>query len=362
MKILIPLILVLISVPLSGYTQNKTSNVVLITLDGFRWQELFGGAVDTLMNDMVFVKDTSELQQLFGGTSPRERREKLLPWFWSEFGKNGQIYGNRLYDNNVNCTNIHWFSYPGYNEILTGYTDPYVDSNDKKYNQNETVLEWLNNKKELTGKVAAFGSWDVFNYIINDKRSGIPVNAGYDTAEGPSLTPKEKVLNEIQGQFLSPWSGTRFDAFTHGYAMEYMKKNHPRIVYISYGETDDYAHDGKYDRYLKSARQTDKFIQEIWEYLQQDKFYKDKTTLLITSDHGRGSSPKAEWKSHGKIYKGSPAIWMAALGPDTPALGEVKEKGQRFQNQVAKTLARLLNYEYVNKEEVGSTMGEMIRS
>ncbi len=361
MKFLKALILFLILMPLTGTSQNKTSNVVLITLDGFRWQELFGGAVDTLMNDLTFVKDTAELQRLFGGSTPIERREKLLPWFWSEIGKKGQVYGNKWHGNNVNCSNPHWFSYPGYNEILVGYSDPYVDSNEKKYNQNETVLEWLHKKEEFAGKVAAFGSWDVFNYIINDKRSGIPVNAGYENATGEFLTCKEQTLNEIQIQFLSPWSGTRYDAFTHHYALEYMKKNHPRVLYISYGETDDFAHDGKYDRYLKSAHQTDLFLQEIWNYLQKDDFYRGKTTLLISTDHGRGSSPKAEWKSHGKIYEGSPAIWIAALGPDTPAIGEVKEKGQRFQNQIAKTLAHFLNYEYVSKQEVGGCIEEMYK-
>lgn len=347
------LLLLLLVISMQAKAQNKTENVILITLDGFRWEELFGGAVDTLMNDLTFVKDTAALRKQFWAATPTERRQILMPWIWSEVGTKGQIYGNRQFGNKVTCTNPHWFSYPGYNEILTGKSDPYVDSNDKKYNSNETVLEWLNKKPEFKGKVAAFTSWDVFPYIINDKRSGIPVNGGYGDAIDKNLSEREKLLNELQDKVPSPWSSVRYDGFTQEFAMEYINKHHPRVIYISLGETDDFAHDGKYDRYLQSALLSDKLIQELWETLQKDPFYAGKTTLLMSTDHGRGSSPKAEWKSHGKIYKGSPFIWMAALGPDTPALGEVKTEEQLFQNQVAPTLAALLGFHFDNHPEVG---------
>src|SRR5690606_22459764 len=102
----------------------------------------------------------------------------------------------------------------------------------------------------------------------------------------------EKYLNILQPQTHSPWSGVRLDIFTHHYALEYMKRKHPRVTYIAYGETDDFAHDGRYDHYLHAARRTDKFIREIWEYCQSDPFYKDNTTFIITTDHGRGGSGK----------------------------------------------------------------------
>ncbi len=339
----------------------KTENIFLITLDGMRWEELFEGAADTMINDMDMVKDTAAIQALFAGATPIEKREKLLPFFWNTIGQLGQLYGNRRLGNQVDCSNFYWFSYPGYNEILVGYSDPAINSNNKVYNPNVTVLEWLNQQMAFNGRVAAFGSWDVFPYIINDKRSGIPVNAGFQPATGHDLTPKEQVLNQLQEEIPSPWSSVRLDAFTHHYALEYIKKQHPRVVYISYGETDDFAHDGRYDHYLTSAHQTDVWIKDLWHYTQSDPFYAGKTTFLITTDHGRGNSPKTAWKSHGKTFDGSNAIWLAVLGPDTPALGEMNNKGQYWQNQVAKTAAAFLGLDYTNVEEVGKVIGEMIR-
>src|SRR5690606_12832092 len=140
--------------------------------------------------------------------------------------------------------------------------------NDKIPNPNKTILEIINEQPHFKGKVAAFGSWDVFPYIINEERSGIPVNAGFETAKGNQLTDKELFLNELQKQVPSPWGSVRLDAFTHHYALEYLKKNHPEVVYISYGETDDFAHDGNYQAYLRSAHTTDAMIKELWEYTQ----------------------------------------------------------------------------------------------
>ena len=353
----------LISRFLFAQKSGQTENLFIITLDGLRWEELFGGAVDSMMNEPEFVKDTAALQQLFAASTPVERRKKLMPFFWETIAVEGQLYGNRWEGNKVNCSNIFWFSYPGYNEILTGYSDPRIKSNDKIPNPNKTVLEWINQQPGFEDRVAAFGSWDVFPYIINEERSGIPVNAGFRLAADESLSTREQLLNELQPTVPSPWSTVRLDAFTHGYAVEYLKKYHPRLLYISYGETDDFAHDGRYDHYLKSAHQTDQWISDLWDFAQNDPVYKNKTTFLITTDHGRGNSPKKEWKSHGKIYRGSNAIWMAVLGPDTPALGEVKTEMQLWQNQVAKTGAALLGLDYVNEyEDVGKIVGGMLKN
>lgn len=329
-----------------SFIAQPVENIVLVTLDGLRWQELFGGAVDSMMQNQELTKIPEALMEKFSAPTVEEARKKLMPWFWSKLATEGQLYGNRWKGNKMNCTNRFWFSYPGYNEILTGFSDPEINSNAKKYNQNKTILEFLHDKPEFTGKVVAFGSWDVFPYIINDQRSGIPVNAGFREAEGEYLTYTEQVLNDLQEQISGPWFNVRLDAFTHNYMMEHLKKHHPRVVYISYGETDDFAHDGRYDHYLISTHKTDKWIEALWNYLQSDPFYRGKTSLVITTDHGRGTSPMTEWKSHGTIYKGSNEIWAAAIGPNIPALGEVTRDEQLFQCQIAKTVVKLLGYDY----------------
>lgn len=332
----------------AGFAQkaSKTENIVLITFDGLRWQELFTGADSLLVDDTGMIESVGSLLDEFWDTDPLVRREKLFPFFWGTLAKEGQLYGNRAYGNKVDNTNKMWFSYPGYNEILTGFADDIrITSNSKINNPNVTFLEHLNRLPEFKGKVMAFGSWDVFPYIINEERSGIPVNAGFDLAEGNDLTEVEKTINRLQQEIRGPWHEVRLDPFTHHFAMEALKKKKPRVLYIAYGETDDWAHGGKYDQYLWSAHQTDKYIREIWEIIQADPQYKDKTTLIIGVDHGRGIT-KTSWKGHGESIPQAGQIWLMAMGPDTPASGEMKSEGQWSSAMVARTLFQLLGLDY----------------
>ena len=324
--------------------QMKTENVVLITIDGMRWQELFKGADPMIMNDRRFVKDRSQLSMTFNAGSIELRRKQLMPFIWETLAKQGQIYGNRDLGNKVNVLNQYWFSYPGYNELLTGKADRRIRSNAKKANPNKTILEFANKQEHFKGKVAAFASWDVFHYIVNSKRSGIHLNAGNDTAK-LKLTAREKYLNHLQRNTPSPWKATRFDEFTINYAREYLTKNSPRLLLIAFGETDEFAHQGKYDGYLNAAHKTDKYIRDVWDWIQSDERYRDKTTLIITTDHGRGAGRKS-WRSHGVGRPGSNHTWFAVLGPDTQPLGEIKIKGHHYTNELTRTISTLLNLNY----------------
>lgn len=341
-KTILLIVTALISIMKINAQGTNDTKVILITLDGYRWQELFTGADSLLVANKEYVHDTTMLKKAFWRDTPQERREALMPFFWNQVAKMGQIHGNRPLGSKVNLTNSMWFSYPGYNEILTGTADDErIRSNAKMENPNTTILERYNNTPQGKGKVAAFGSWDVFPYIINEERSGVPVNAGFEEAKG-DLNEREKFLNELQEQIPSPWGGVRLDAFTHHYALEHMKKEHPKLVYISYGETDDFAHDGEYQAYLKSAHNTDALIKEIWDFTQQDDFYKDQTVFLISTDHGRGTDPLDTWRSHGSDIKGAGNVWFVTFGKNVKPMGEVKQEEQLFSNQIAPTILKLL--------------------
>ena len=341
--------------------QQRTENIILITMDGLRWQELFGGAVDSMVANESLTHDRERMEADYLAEDPKVRRQKLMPFFWDSLAPQGMVFGNRWEDNNVNCRNDQWFSYPGYNEILTGRADPRINSNDKVWNPNVTVLEWLNEQPALADSVRAFGSWEVFDWIINEERSGIPVNSGYNLAEG-DLSAGEEYINKLQEQAPRLWGGVRPDMLTHNFLIESLRKDHPRVAFISYGETDDFAHDGSYNRYLDAAHATDAMWRDLWHFLQSDPQYAGKTTLIITTDHGRGDSPAEKWKGHGHDYPGSDAIWMAVIGPDTPAIGEMTATQQHYQDQLAATLAAFLGYDYPGEDgpEVGAVIGGVL--
>jgi Type I phosphodiesterase / nucleotide pyrophosphatase len=329
--------------------QRKTENLVIVTLDGMRWQEVFGGVDEILVNDSVFNHDRKGLHEKFWAVTPEERRAKLFPFLWTTVAKQGQLYGNRKYDNKVDNANPFWFSYPGYNEIFTGYPDTAVNSNDKILNPNENVLEFINKQKGYANKVAAFTTWDVFPFILNSKRSGVYVNADVDTLSFNS--PGLQLINDMQ--FLSTRPiGVRLDLLTYFAGREYLKAYKPKVLYIAFDETDDFAHQGLYEQYIGSAHAEDAMMADLWKTLQSLPQYKDKTTLIITCDHGRGDKLKSNWQHHGSKIEDAHEIWLAVMGPDTKPLGELKTPGQLYQQQIAATIAQLLGFTFTSSHPV----------
>ncbi|MEC7583210.1 MAG: alkaline phosphatase family protein [Planctomycetota bacterium] len=326
-------------------TQTPVENVVLVTIDGLRWQEVFSGAENQLMNkDSGGVKDLLRARRLFWRGTPQARRELLMPFFWRKLVPAGQLFGNPEHNSKATVTNKHLFSYPGYNELLTGRADPRIASNQKLPNPNVTVLEWLHDMPAYQGRVASFTCWDVFPYIINSERSKIPVNAGWaPITEGDDPT-RIQTLQELSDSLPRYWAETvRYDGLTYLAAVEYLKKHKPRVLYLALGETDDWAHARRYDLYLAMAQRCDRFLGELWDLLQSMPTYKDKTALVITTDHGRGDG--AQWTDHSKDVPGSENLWIAVTGPGVVATGERRDVAVT-QAQVASTVAHLLGHDF----------------
>lgn len=336
--------------------QRKTENLIVVTLDGMRWQEVFKGVDPVLMQDSNYNRDRVGIKERFWAEDVQERRRKLFPFLWNTIAVKGQLYGSRQFDNKVDNANPHWFSYPGYNEIFTGYPDTAINSNDKIWNKHENVLEYINKQRGYTGKVAAFSTWDAFPYILNEPRSGIYVNADVDTITLPA--PGLQLLNDMQFLTTRP-IGVRPDIITYMAAREYLKVYKPKVLYIALDETDDFAHAGMYDQYLGSAYSADAMIRDIWNTVQSMPGYKDKTTLVVTVDHGRGDIVKDNWKHHGAKTEDSHEIWLAVMGPDTKADGEVKVPMQLYQKQVAATLARLLGMNFTANHPVAEPISSV---
>lgn len=339
---------------ISAFSQTA-DNIIIITTDGLRWQEVFGGMDSAIANNKKFNQDDSAaIFKKYWATDAVERRKKLLPFYWSIIEKNGQIYGNRNYGNKIDNANPYWFSYPGYNEIFTGFPDTAISSNAYKANPHTTLLEFLNAQPKYKNKVAAFGAWDAFDRILNEKRGNFPVFSAFDTIGGTSPTITEKTINNLLKDSYKPFGDAEcLDVFTHYSALNYLKTKKPKVLYISYGETDEWAHGGQYRDYLNAANMVDKWIRDIWNYVQSDPFYKNKTAVFITTDHGRGDAVKEEWTSHNNKIKDSYQIWMAAMGPGIQPKGEVKRNQQMYQKQFAQTMASILGLKYTAAHPIG---------
>ena len=342
--------LVLSGIPVAGCMQASAKteserHVVLVLVDGLRTEELFGGADERLLSkEAGGVPDPDALRKQYWRESPEARRSVLMPWFWSTLAVKGQVLGNREKGCPVQVANTFWFSYPGYSEMMVGYADPRVDSNDPRPNPNVSVFEWLHGRPGFKGRVAAVGAWDTLAAILNRDRCGFFINAGFEPMPDEGNTQLQ-LLNRLKGEIPSPWACEPHDAITFYSALEYLKRHQPRAMVITFGETDEFAHEGRYDRYLAAATRTDGFLRTLWETLQSQAVYKERSTLMVATDHGRGSAPE-EWKNHSNKHQGSQNVWVALMGPDTPARGERSDGGLFQLAQVAAMVAAAAGEDY----------------
>ena len=136
MNKLYTLLFVLVAVSFTASAQKDSdARVIVITTDGYRWQELFNGIDTSIVKIKRFHHgDSARLIKQYYAPTVQERREKLMPFFWGKLAAAGQIHGNRAAGSQVDNANPYWFSYPGYSEILTGQVDTAVNSNDYKPN------------------------------------------------------------------------------------------------------------------------------------------------------------------------------------------------------------------------------------
>jgi hypothetical protein len=319
----------------------RADNLIVVTIDGFRHQELFAGADASLIAAKAGgVKDVDGLKARYWRDTPEARREVLLPFVWGTIARDGQVFGDRSREAPMRVTNGLKFSYPGYNEMFCGFGDPRVDSNDKVANPNGSVLEFLNSRPGFRGRIAAFCTWDAFPFILRAEQNGLKVHAGWEMIAGEPLTDRQRAINAMADRLPRLWSNNVFDAVAMESAHEYLARHKPRVLYVALGETDEWAHSRRYDLYLDAAHRADRFLAELWKTAQAMPEYRERTALLLTTDHGRGGTPQ-DWTSHGQKVDGAEDVWIAVLGAGASASG-VRSGVETTQSQVAATIARLL--------------------
>ena len=321
-----------------------TQNVTLITLDGVRVQEVFGGIDEKIAEHdaQQVYSEIATTRERFGAATAAARREALLPFFWKTLAPMGRVFGNPEHGNHVKVQNQVLWSMPGYTEIMTGAPRPVVTDNDYARQSYTTVLEHARGALQLDyPQVAQIGSWEGFKLAAASRDDAFLMVGVHDTVPAPWGSPRIDELAALRRQVMGLWEEGSNDVLTFRMAQAYLVKNQPRLMWLALVNSDDWAHADRYDRYLEYLHLVDSLLAELWQTLQSLGAYRNRTTLIITTDHGRGVQG-SDWAEHEITIPGSDDIWLAVIGPDTPNEGEVREAGTLYQGQVAATLLKLL--------------------
>lgn len=330
--------------PLCATADPPDRNIILVTLDGVRTQELFAGMDPQIAATGADsgAEDIEVTRKRYWRESAQERREALMPFFWKTLVPTGMVLGNAALGSPVTVRNPMWFSYPGYSEILTGQPQADVQTNDIVRYPHETVLDFIHRSLRLKpAEVAQIGSWDGFKMAASRSDGTFFMNGAYEHVPAEFSNPEMDTLGALRGQVMEVWEESSNDVLTFRIALAYLKRHEPRVLWLGLGQSDDWAHARRYDRLLDYLHLADNLIDELWRTLQSMDHYRDRTTLIITTDHGRGRTPQ-NWIDHDTGIEGSQDIWIAIIGPDTPALGEVKNQSGVTQSDIAATMLQYL--------------------
>lgn len=342
----------------------KTENVILVTLDGVRIEELFSG-MDPLLaehSESVDYSDIEMARERYWRETPEARREALMPFFWKTLVPMGVVFGNKAKGSSVKVRNEIQWSSPGYSEILTGEPQPDVVDNSLVRYPHLTILEFIRSELDLDkSEVAQFGSWDGFRTIAASRDDAFFMNGAYDSIPSYLSSPEMDYLAELRPQIMELWEESANDVITFRLARAYLRKNRPRMMWLALGQSDDWAHGDRYDRLLDYLHLADSLLEELWQTSQSMDAYRGKTTLVVTTDHGRGRTGD-DWTEHDASIPGSDDIWVAVAGPDTADRGEVAPAATVYQSDVAATVLQFfaLDYRAFNPDAGPPIPGTMI--
>jgi hypothetical protein len=299
--------------------------VVLVVLDGVRWQEVFVGSDP----------------QLSG--APAVPAEALMPRMHALVAERGAAIGAPGRGAPISASGPNFVSMPGYTEIFTGRRSHACGDNDCAPARQPTLMDQASAAAARPGDVAVIASWERIERAASAAPERIVVSAGRARATHAELLRDDDVTRDWleRGAQADPFPGYgefRPDRFTGALAVRYLEAKRPRLLFVGLGEPDEYCHRGDYAGYLASLRESDAVIGSLVDALGRMGARGQRTTLLVTADHGRGR----DYRHHGRDFPESGRVWLAAIGGAVEARGFARSLRPHRLADVAPTVRALL--------------------
>src|SRR6218665_2074333 len=120
-------------------------------------------------------------------------------------------------------------------------------------------------------------------------------------------------------------------------------ENPPHLMLVNFIAADTYAHSNQWEDYLTSIKNLDGYVSQIWKTIQSTEKLRNKTTLIITNDHGRHlDGHKDGFVNHGDNCEGCRHISFLGLGPDFKKDVIIKNYGEQLD--ISATIAEMLHF------------------
>ena len=264
-------------------------------------------------NVVIAVMDGTHYDRTFGDPD-----HELVPHLWNDLRPQGTYYTN-FYNNGVTITMA------GHSTIMTGVWQ--YSRNRGPLQTRPTIIQYLADEIGLRPKEA----WVVFGkgfYAYNPETSFPTYRSSYEPGfiNGIGETTYQDDYNVLTK------------------VMQVMSEDKPRFLFVNFGTTDHTAHSGDWQVHVGAVKNNDAVLYKLWTGIQSDPHYRDKTTLIITNDHGYMDEGHHDgFAEHGDSSEGSRHIMLMILGPDTIKNRRVDTFA--YQIDIAPTVGELLGFQ-----------------
>lgn len=311
---------------------RHASTVIVLVLDGVRYQDVFNGVDARLARRSGMSRDA-----LVDARS-------LLPQLYRLRTELGAAIGAPGVGQAMHASGPVFKSLPGYMELFAGRPASYCASNRCGKVRGETLVDEMATRGAAEFReIALFASWPHVIHAASRRPERAVISVGrhgganlgsvYSSAEAQAI----RSLADRAGAYPSK-GDFRKDRYTSDLALDYLTSRRPKFLFVSLGEADAWGHSGNYSRYLDALRESDRSVGRFILAMQELEADGHPTTLIVTTDHGRDENGR----DHGAHCPSSSRIWLAAAGFGIAARGSVASPAGRHLHDVAPLVSLLL--------------------
>jgi hypothetical protein len=275
--------------------------LVLITLDGVRWQEIFHGVDPVLAREYRLPE-----KAVVDAEALTPRLHRAMASGMAVGGPDGEP---------MHASGPNFASLPGYLELLTGAPST-CQRNDCPRTERRTLLDACREAPDKRAEgVAMIASWENLENAATRDEPSFLISAGRHHGAHRDLLREDAVAATLlrRGEKAFPPPGQndyRPDRLTAPLALRHLRTKAPRCLFVGLGDTDEYAHLGDYGSYLRALREADRFVGDVLEAVADQGDAGARTTVWITTDHGRADT----FVGHGARAPESSRVWLIATG------------------------------------------------
>jgi hypothetical protein len=325
--------------------ERSESAVVLVVLDGVRWQDVFYGA------DGAFTGPRGL------GVPAWSNPRALLPHLYRFIDSRAVAIGAPGHGATIAASGPQFISLPGYLEIFAGKPDPACDYNECARPPARTIADDVVDSAGAA-EVAVVTSWPNIARAASADPSRLVITAGRQLVANEAALRADRATAELlaEGASAAPTPGEhdyRPDRLTGRIALRHLAVARPRFLFVGLGDADEYGHRGDYAGYLRALREQDAFVGELLAALEGMGARGKHTTVIVTADHGRGW----DFKDHGPRFPESGRVWLVAGGGAVRGHGLVAASRRHTLSDVAPTVRFLLG---IASDQPGQAIPEVI--